>query len=92
MPAFTATQAQQAVGQEAAFEEGVKFVFDELRPAGTRCRLSLLEEGGGVLLYLAVRRGLLWAVALIVNRGAVRRPDRRIGLPANGLRASVPRW
>ena len=40
----------------------------------------------------AVQRGLLGAVALLVNRGAVRRPDRRIGLPADGLHARLPSW
>jgi len=39
-----------------------------------------------------VQRGLLRAVALVVDRGAVRRPDRRIGLPADGLHARLPRW
>jgi len=85
-------QAQKAVGQDAAFEEGVELVLDELRQAGAGCGLSLLEEGRGVLLHQAVQRGLLGSVALVVDRGAVRRPDRRIGLPANGLHARLPRW
>jgi len=56
--------------------------------AGAGCGLSLLEEGGGVLLHQAVRRGLLGAVALVMDRGAIRRP---LGLPANGLDARLPR-
>jgi len=40
-----------------------------------------------MLLHKAVQRGLLGAVALVMDRGAVRRPDRRIGLPACG-----PSW
>ena len=34
----------------AAFEEGLEFVFDELRQVGAGSGLSLLEEGRGVLL------------------------------------------
>ena len=33
-----------------------------------------------------------FTVALVVGRGAIRRPDRRIGLPADGLHARLPRW
>lgn len=29
MPAVAAAQPQEAVGQDAAFEEGIKLVFDE---------------------------------------------------------------
>ena len=43
------------------------------------------------LLHQAIQRGLLGAVALVVDRGAVRRPDRRVRLPANGLHARLPR-
>ena len=85
-------QAQETVGQDAAFEEGVELVFDELRQPGPGCRLGLLEEGGGVLLHQAVQRRLLGAVALVVDRGAVWRPTCRLGLPANGLHARLPRW
>ena len=35
----------------------------------------------------AVQRGLLGAVALEVDRGAIRRP---LGLPANGLHTGLP--
>ena len=92
MAAVTATQPQEAVGQDAAFKEGVELVLHELRQVGAGCGLSLLEEGGGVLLHQAVKHGLLRAVALVVDRGAVRRPDRRIGLPADGLHARLPTW
>jgi hypothetical protein len=40
------------------------------------------DEAGRVLLHQAVQRGLLGAVAFVVERGAIRRP---LGLPANGL-------
>ena len=42
-------QAQKAVGQDAAFEERVEPVLDELRQSGAGCRLGLLEAGGGAL-------------------------------------------
>jgi hypothetical protein len=51
------------------------------------CCLGLLEEGGGVLLHQAVQRGPLWAVVLVVNRGAVRCLDRGLSLPTNGSHA-----
>jgi hypothetical protein len=52
------------------------------------CVLGLGEETGRVLLHQAIRRGLLRAVALVLNQDAVRRPAR---LPASGLRVTPPR-
>lgn len=72
------------MGEDAAFEEGFELVFDELRQAGGGCFLGLGEEGRGVLLHQAVQRSLLRAVALVLDRGAIRRP---LGLPADGLHA-----
>jgi len=86
--AVTAAQAQEAVGQDAAFEKGVELVFDELRQVGAGRVFGLGEEGRGVLPYQAVQRGLLRAVAFVVDRGAMRRP---LGPPANGLHARLPR-
>ena len=60
--------ASSAVGQDAAFEEGVELVFDELRQVGVGSVLGLGEEGRGVLLHQAVQRGLFRAVALAVHR------------------------
>ena len=77
--AVAAAQAQEAVGQDAALEEGVELVFDELRKVCAGCVFGLSEERRGVLLHMAVQRGLFRAVALVVDRGAVRRP---LGLPA----------
>jgi len=79
----------KAVGQDAALEEGIEVVFDELRQVGASLGLSLLDEGRRVLLHQAVQRGLFRAVALVVDRGAIRRP---LGLPANGLHARLPKW
>ena len=49
---------------------------------------GLGEEGRGVLLHQSVQRGLLRAVALVVDRGAIRRP---LGLRADGLHARLPK-
>ena len=89
MAAVAAAQPQKAVRQDAAFEEGVELVLDELRQVGACSVFGLGEEGRGVLLHQSVQRGLLRAVALVVDRGAIRRPLR---LPANGLHARLPRW
>ena len=47
------------------------------------------EEGRSVLQRQAVQRGLFWAVALVVDGGALRCP---LGLPANGLHAKLSTW
>jgi hypothetical protein len=46
------------------------------------------DEAGCKLLHEAVQRGLLGVVAFVVERGAVRRPQR---LPADGVHARLPR-
>jgi hypothetical protein len=48
MAAVAAAQAQEAEGQDAAFEESVELVFDELRQVGAG---GLRDEGRGVLLH-----------------------------------------
>ena len=63
--AVAAAQSQEAVREDAAFEEGVELVLDELRQAGPG--LSLREEGCGVLLHQVVQRGLFRAVSLVVD-------------------------
>ena len=75
--------------QDAAFKEGVELVFDELRQLGAGSVFGLGEEGRCVLLHQAVQRGLFRAVALVVDRGAIR---RWLGLLASGLHARLPRW
>ncbi len=47
------------------------------------------QFGSGVLLHQAVQRGGFRAVALVLDRGAIRRP---LGLPADGLHAGLPKW
>jgi len=47
-----------------------------------RSRFEL--DKAAVLRLFSQQRGLLRAVALVVDRGAVGRPNRRIGLPADG--------
>jgi hypothetical protein len=50
---------------------------------------GLGEEGRCVLLHQSVQRGLFRAVAIVVDRGAIRRP---LGLPAAGLHDGLPKW
>ena len=42
--AVAAAHAQEAVGQDAAFEEGVELVFDKLRQVGAGSVFGLVEE------------------------------------------------
>ena len=89
MAAFAAAQPQETVGEDAALQEGVELVLDEPGQFGAGAGLGVGDEAGRMLLHQAVERGLLGAVALVVNRGASRRP---LGLPADGLHARLPRW
>ena len=76
--ALAAAQPQETVGQDAALEEG-----DE-----SGAGFGMGNEAGRVLPHQAVQRGLLGARALVVDRGAIRRP---LGLPADGLHDGLPR-
>jgi hypothetical protein len=114
--ALAAAQPQEAVGEDAAIEEGFElgfagragpkarplarhkqspglFVsglgFDELRQLTAGAGLGVGNEARRVLLHQAVQRGLLGAVALAVDRGAI---QCALGLPAEGLHARLPRW
>ena len=69
--------SQEAVGQEAAFEEGVELVLDEPGQLGPGAGLGVGDEAGGVLLHQAVQRGLLGAVALMMERERVGGGPRR---------------
>jgi hypothetical protein len=80
--------APETVGQDAALQEGVELVLHELRQVDAGSFFGLGEEGRSVLLHEAVQRGLLRAVALVVNRGAIRRPPC---VPASGLHARLPK-
>jgi hypothetical protein len=51
VPAVSAAQAKEAVREDAALEEGVELVLDELRQAGAGVPLDLGEEGLRVLLH-----------------------------------------
>ena len=89
VPTVGTAQAQEAVGQDAALEEGVELILDELRPVGASSVLGLGKEGCGVLLHDAIQRGLFWSVALVTDRSPIRRP---LGLPADGLREGLLEW
>ena len=53
--AIAAAQAQEAVGQDAAFEEGVELVFDDVRRRGGGAGLDVGDEAGRVLLHRLTR-------------------------------------
>ena len=69
-PAVAAPQPQEAVSQDAALEEGVELVLEEARQFRAGAGLGVRDEAGRALLHQAVQRGLLGAVALVVERGA----------------------
>ena len=60
-----------------------------LRQVGAGSVFGLGEEGRGVLLNQAVQRGLLGAMAVVVDRGAIR---RLLGLLHRGLHATNSKW
>ena len=85
MPALPAAQPQEAVRQDAARQEGVELVTDELRQPGTCGLFRLGEETLSMLLHQAVQRGLLGPVARVMDRGAI--AMRPPGLVSVGLHA-----
>ena len=82
MTALAAAQPQEAVGQDATLQEDVELVIDEPGQFGAGAGFSVRDEIGRVLLHQAIQRGLLGAVALVVDRGTV---QRHPGLPASVL-------
>jgi hypothetical protein len=52
--AFAAAQPQEAVGQDAAFEEGVELSLDETRQLRAGVGLGVGDEAGRMLLHQAV--------------------------------------
>jgi hypothetical protein len=84
-----AAQPQEAMCQDAAVEQDVELVLDEPRELGPGAGFGVGDEAGRVLLHQAVQRRVLRAMALVVDRHALRRP---LGLPGNGLHAWLPRW
>ena len=67
MAAFAAAQPQEPAGQDAAFKEGVELFGNEALPRSPGAGLGAGDEAGRVLLHQAVQRGLLGAVALVVQ-------------------------
>jgi hypothetical protein len=86
--AFATAQAQDTVGQDAAFEECVELVLDEQRQVCAGSVFGLSDERCGLLLHKAVQRGLFRAVAFVVDQGAIRRP---LGLLHRGLHTRRPK-
>jgi hypothetical protein len=62
---------------------------DEARQLGAGAGFGVGDEAGCVLLHQVVQHGLLGAVALVKDRGAIRCP---LGLPADGLHDGLPSW
>src|SRR3954452_2501081 len=89
LAALAAAQPQEAVPQDPAFEEGIEVLLDEARQRRAGAGFGMGDEAGRVLLHQAGQRGLLGTVALVLDRGAIRRP---LWLPADGLHVGLPRW
>jgi hypothetical protein len=73
----------------AVLEKGVELVLDEPRRLTAGAGFGVGGDAGHVLLRQAVQRGLLRAMALVLERGAI---GRLLGLPANGLHVELPWW
>ena len=58
------------MGQYAAFQKGIKLVFDELRKARARCLFNLRKEAGHMLLHKTIQRALFGAMALVMDARA----------------------
>jgi len=86
---FAAAQPQDAVGQDAAFEEGAELVLHEAGRLGPGVGFGVGSEAGRVLLHQAIQRCFFRAMAFAVDRGTILRP---MGLPADGLHAWPPSW
>lgn len=82
--AVATAHPQEAASPDAALEEGVKRVFDYVRQVGAGSVAGMAKK---VAACCGTRRCSVVCsapVALVVNRGAIR---RLLGLPANGLHA-----
>ena len=87
MAALVAAQPQEAVGEDAALEEGVELVPDEPGQLGAGAGLGVRDEAGRVLLHQAVQRGLLGAVVFVVDLGPIVSP---LVLLRRGLHDGLP--
>jgi hypothetical protein len=65
----------------------VELVFDEPGQRRAGAGLGVGDEAGRVLLHQAVQRGLLGAVAFVVDRGAIGSP---LGLLRRGSHDGLP--
>ncbi len=90
--AAAAAQPRQAVGQDAALEEGVELVLDEPGQLGAGAGVGMRDEAGCVLLYQAVQRGLLRAVACTACTGLDGRPLPSQDRPALGFARRSGSW
>jgi hypothetical protein len=65
--AVTAAQPQETVGQDAALEERVELVPNELRQVGACSVHGVSDEGRGVLLHRVGELGTIGATQAVVN-------------------------
>lgn len=84
MPSGTGAQAQEAWARMPHSRNASNAYFTNCCRSAPVSRLCLGDEGRGVLLHQTEQRGLLRAVALVVDRGAIGRPA---GPPRRGLHA-----
>ncbi len=73
-----ATQAQEAVGQYAALEKGIEFVFDEIGQARSSLKLDLGQEGLEVFLNQLIEDGVFGTPAFVVYAFSRRRRLNRL--------------
>jgi hypothetical protein len=69
----SAAQTQETMGQNPAFEKGIKLVLDKLRKARARGRLHLGKERRSMFLHETIKGALLRAVTLIMDPHAIMR-------------------
>ena len=72
---------------DAALEQGLELMLDELGQARTGLSVHLRDKGGRMLLRQAAERNLLGPMVLAVGPGVIQHP---VGLWTDGLRALPP--
>ena len=85
MAAIPAAQAQEAVRQDAALQEGVGLFLDELLQFTSGAGLSVRDVAGRVLLHQAVQLGFLGPVAIVVHQAHSGRAALWLAWPRGGV-------
>jgi hypothetical protein len=79
MAAVATAQAQEAVGQDAAFEKGIELGSDELGQGRSRLGFNLGKKGFEVFLNYLVKDGVFGTPSLVVDALCCRRRVNRDG-------------